>query len=364
MRQESSGHPYIYGNAHLKIARVRDQARKAAPIAVLFSAVLMIGFMCLKPNVMMRTRGRTMSNGGRMASLRWWPGQTVFAQGSNGLTFTVFDAPGAGSGALEGTIGTSINDAGEIAGVHLTAPNVAHGFVRTIASGTATFANVNAPHAGTSKNQGTFPASINVSGDVAGMYFDSSNAYHGFIYAGTTGNITEFDVPNAPTNIGHRGTLPMSINAGGDVAGFWVDTNDIRHGFVRAANGTFTSFDAPNAALTALSGTVPLAINIAGDIVGFYKDSSLTTRGFLRKASSSTFTNIDAPGAGTGAGGKISFVGTLPTSINAADEVAGIYSASGVYHGFVYTAGSNSPSYTAIDVSGSGTTGLVQGPLP
>ena len=44
-------------------------------------------------------------------SLLWWPAQSVHAQGACGsgsLTSTVFDAPGAGTGMLQGTMGTSI----------------------------------------------------------------------------------------------------------------------------------------------------------------------------------------------------------------------------------------------------------------
>jgi len=89
-------------------------------------------------------------------------------------------------------MGTSINDGGDIAGVYLTAPNltapnVAHGFVRSGATGTITA--IDAPNAGSGKNQGTFPASINAGGDIAGMYFDANNAYHGFVRS-ATGTIT------------------------------------------------------------------------------------------------------------------------------------------------------------------------------
>src|SRR5262249_12953121 len=124
------------------------------------------------------------------------------------LTFTSFDAPGAGTGMLQGTLGTSINDGGEIAGIYLTAPNVAHGFVRTAANATAHLAPVAPPAAGTNLNRETSPGIITAAGDIAGIYFDASNAYHGFLRVAATGTITAIDVPAAPTTVGHRGTLP------------------------------------------------------------------------------------------------------------------------------------------------------------
>jgi hypothetical protein len=38
--------------------------------------------------------------------------------------------------------------------------------------------------------------------------------------------------------------FPFGIDRAGDIAGFYLDTKGVSHGFVRtAANGTFTSFD-------------------------------------------------------------------------------------------------------------------------
>jgi hypothetical protein len=42
-----------------------------------------------------------------------------------------FKAPGAGTGAAQGTVSFSINTAGDIAGTYLDTHYVYHGFVRT-----------------------------------------------------------------------------------------------------------------------------------------------------------------------------------------------------------------------------------------
>ena len=334
------------------IGKVPRQTGGAALAAVFCIAALGLGGVCLiKVSGAFGKRARPQAGGGS----------------TPGYTFTAIDVPAAGTGMLQGTMGTSINDQGDVTGVYLTAPsatvpNLAHGFVRAAATGVITTFDV--PNAGTTKNQGTFPSGIDTAGDVAGMYFDANNAYHGFVRS-AAGAVTEFDVPGAPTTIGHRGTLPMSTNAGGDVAGFFVDGSDVRHGFVRTASGTITAFDAPGAGTLPLQGTVPLAIDTAGDITGFYEDGTGTFHGFVRAANGTITAPIDAPAAGTGPGGKVSFRGTLPTSINASEEIAGVYAdTNGAYHGFVYTAGSATPAFTTFDAPGAGATGLFPGTLP
>jgi len=48
-------------------------------------------------------------------------------------------------------------------------------------------------------------------------------------------------------------------------------------------NPQFTTFDAPGAGTAAGQGTVPLSINPAGAVAGWYIDASGVTHGFLRK---------------------------------------------------------------------------------
>jgi hypothetical protein len=121
-----------------------------------------------------------------------------------------FEAPGAGTGAMQGTIGVSINTAGVVTGIYYDASYVAHGFVRA-ANGTIT--DFDAPNAGGVLNQGTFQTSINTAGTVAGMYSDSSNLYHGFVRA-ANGTITQFDSAGS-SRIGkfrHCGSGPEVIS--------------------------------------------------------------------------------------------------------------------------------------------------------
>ncbi|HTR25726.1 MAG TPA: hypothetical protein VMI10_17250 [Terriglobales bacterium] len=280
-------------------------------------------------------------------------------------TITTFDAPDAGKGAMQGTVGFSINTGGDIAGGYIASgnSNVAYGFVRVAATGAIT--EFHAPDAGSSQNQGTFPLAISSKQVIAGMYADSSNAYHGFVRS-ATGAITEFDAPGAGTG-GHRGTTPTSINTGGVIAGAYdtgtYQTTSVWHGFVRTAKGAITSFDAPGAGTGDKQGTQPpISINTGGVITGTYRDSNYVYHGFVR-TKAGAMTSFDAPGAGSGSGQHkgLQFQGTIPTAINSKGVIAGVYSdANFANHGFVRAADG---TVNAIDIPGEGGAGTL-GILP
>ena len=93
---------------------------------------------------------------------------------------------------------------------------------------------------------------------------------HGFVRA-SDGTVTTFD----PS--GSLYTIAYSINAKGSIAGSYVDSSEVGHGFVRAADGTFTVFD-----VSGSTGIAPESINVKGAIGGYYLDGSVA-HGFLRK---------------------------------------------------------------------------------
>ena len=274
-------------------------------------------------------------------------------------TFTTIDVPGAGTAALQGTLGVNNNALGDITGIYLTAPNVAHGFVRSATTGTIT--TFDAPNAGSSLNQGTFPVRIEQAGNITGMYADSSNAYHGFLRS-PNGVITEFDVPGAPTNIAHRGTIALSINPSLQITGFYVDANAVRHGFLRAPDGTFTTFDFPGAGTLPTQGTMALRINAGGGIAGSYVDANEVFHGFIRTANGTMIGPFDDPGASTARGKGIRFGGTVVHGNDAGIIIVGIYTdANFVFHGFMTDL---SRTFTNIDVPGASAAGLFPGTIP
>src|ERR1700746_2551417 len=55
--------------------------------------------------------------------------------------------------------------------------------------------------------------------------------------------IITFDHPDAGTGP-QQGTLTYAINDRGTIAGYYFDSKTVTHGFVRATDGTISTFDA------------------------------------------------------------------------------------------------------------------------
>jgi predicted membrane protein len=244
---------------------------------------------------------------------------------------TTFDVQGMGTGFLQGALATSINPEGTLTGIYVDASNLVHSFLRA-RDGAITAVDV--PGAGTGAFQGTafcVVDCINRNGAIAGLYFDANNVGHGFVRA-PDGTITTFDVPGAGTGA-FQGTSPGGINPEGVIAGVYTDANNMNHGFMRTADGTFTTFDVPGAGMGAVQGTLPsgfAGINPKATITGAYVDANNVNHGFVR-APDGTITTFDVPGAGTGA-----FQGTSPLGINAEGAITGYYiDANNVAHGFL-----------------------------
>ena len=113
-----------------------------------------------------------------------------------------------------------------------------------VSSFAATFTTIDAPGAGTGVEQGTIASSINNVGAITGNYADASNISHGFLRA-PDGTFTTFDVLSV--NGGLQSTVPFAINDVGAITGEYIDAGNTRHGFLRAPGGTITPFDAPGA---------------------------------------------------------------------------------------------------------------------
>ena len=274
--------------------------------------------------------------------------------------FTSFDAPGAGSGpgpcpisnplcGSQGTHPFGINPKGVITGPYVDASDVFHGFVRTPDGKIASF---DAPGAGTNPRQGTWFGDINPPGAIAGFYKDANYVAHGLLRT-PEGEFILFDAPGAGTG-GGQGTFPQffsCLNPDGTITGFYLDGDNVYHGFVRHPDGSFTTFDAPNAGYGEGQGTLPYSINRDGETTGQYFDASNLSHGFVRRQQGS-FTTIDAPGAAQG---------TIPEGNNAQGQVEGQYvDSNGDNHGFVFDRNGKLLTFNA---TGAGT-GAGQGTIP
>jgi probable HAF family extracellular repeat protein len=92
---------------------------------------------------------------------------------------------------------------------------------------------------------------------------------------------------------GVTSTNPRQINNHNIVAGGYIDSSGVQHGFVLKGK-KLTSFDAPNA----VGVTTAEGINDAGQVAGLYTDSSANRHAFLYDVSTGTFTAVD-PGNGS-----------------------------------------------------------------
>ncbi len=218
-------------------------------------------------------------------------------------TITTFDVPGAGTGAVQGTLPYSINQAGVIVGSYIDSASKVHAFIR---AADGTFTTFDAKGAA-----GTQAFAINAGGAVTGGWATVGDVNYGF-FRSHTGTITLFGVPGAGTGA-QQGTLPRSINKTGSVAGEWVDSGGVSHGFIRSPAGAITTVDVPGATSTLVGG-----INDSGTVTGSYlAPPNPGASAFIRTADG-TFTTFDISGA----------VNTAGYVVNSAGTVAGVYTVS------------------------------------
>src|SRR5580704_15214266 len=153
----------------------------------------------------------------------------------------------------------------------------------------------NVPAAGTGAGQGTQGIAISPEGTITGWYFNPGDIVHGYVRA-RDGTFITFDAPGATTVVPQQGTFPYSINPAGIISGFYDDANGVAHGFVRTRDGAITTIDVPAAGTGAMQGTFAYNINPAGTIAGTYIDAGSVSHGFVR-APDGGITTFDAPGA-------------------------------------------------------------------
>ncbi len=189
-------------------------------------------------------------------------------------TFAIFEAPGAGTAANQGTFAWDINLEGESAGIYFDQASTQHGFVR-LRSGEI----VDFDPPGSILTYPCEETCLNAEGQLTGAYFTADGAEHGFLRE-PDGTIISFDVPGAGTDDGLGTEGASSITAFGEIAGYFTDANNVAHGYVRAHDGTFTKFDVPQAGTAPGQGTAVFSVNLFGVVTG-----SMSTRITERMAS-------------------------------------------------------------------------------
>lgn len=162
-----------------------------------------------------------------------------------------------------------VNNSNLAVGFYTDASGVNHGYTYAIASKTFS-ANINDPNAGSGAGQGTTTAAINNKGELAGSYVDSAGVSHGFTYnAGTFSTID-------PT--GSTSTMLFGLNDNGFAVGAYIDSAGVMHGLLDdLANNTFLNVDDPSGIGT----TTINGVNDNNQLVGFYVNGADNTIGLL-----------------------------------------------------------------------------------
>ena len=143
---------------------------------------------------------------------------------------------------------------------------------------------------------GTFATAINEAQTVTGYYFAGGAYEHGFVYQ--NGTFTSFDVPNA---LG--GTFPAFLANDGTIAGSYASAPGAAEvGFV-VRGGEFTTINPPGATMSGVS-----AVGPGGELVGSFWNGS-GGHGFIYRAG--TYYTIDVPGGTYTTIGAVNARGTL-----------------------------------------------------
>jgi len=246
--------------------------------------------------------------------------------------FTTFDVTGVGG---YGSTPIAINLEGAVVGYYTDSNFSFRAFLRSPDGKFTTWIGPGACTGNGSEGcYGSAAFNINFFGTIAGGYQDNSVNFvgHGLIRS-PDGKLTTFDAPGAGTGSGQGTGCPVcarGLNQSGAIAGIYSDANSVNHGFLRSPDGRFTTFDAPGAGTDSYEGTgcfsdCPVRLNDWGAIAGVYIDTNFVYHGYLRSPEGNIVT-VDPVGS----------TFTFPVGINDLGAMAGYYAeTNGVYHGFL-----------------------------
>lgn len=192
---------------------------------------------------------------------------------SNDGTITLIDEPNAGTDADQGTYSQGINDKGEVVGGYVDSSDVRHAFIRSPDDGG--FKEYDAAGAGNGPGQGTDAWFVHTNGTIDAGYADSGDLFHGYIRKPDGHMIAPIDVPNSPAT-------EMQVVRGNSSVGDYFDADGTDHGFMRNGKGRIRPFDAPAAGTGDGLGTSPAWMNKHRVVAGWLLDDNGVRHGFIR----------------------------------------------------------------------------------
>ena len=216
-----------------------------------------------------------------------------------------FDYPGTGNQ----TRPQKINSTGDIAGIFVDTSGASFGF--TMRSNGVFSPPIADPNATSNFTEGR---GINDSRLVCGDYLDSLGAFEGFFFSHNT--FTNYVVPDSTT------TIVLGVNNVADFAGSNIPTATGIQGAFLSIGGTVTEFTVPNA-----TATLAYQLNRTNQSCGYYIDSGGVTHGYWRDSNGTMHAPIDPVGS----------TGTILFGNNDRNFIVGRYSdAGGVTHGILF----------------------------
>jgi hypothetical protein len=197
------------------------------------------------------------------------------------LTFTFSDVH-ANKTATE-TDTFAVNNAGTIAGDYVDAKSVQHAMILA-GKKLTTVDHPNCTTSGGFSSGAIAFYGINSAGAASGWCTSTKTAlYTGFVYAG--GKFTAVNFPKS------NGTQAIGINDSGEVVGLYLDSSSVQHGFLKKGS-KYTSIDVSGDTMTEAWG-----INNSGQITVFALSPTGTYQSFIYNGK--TFKKIVDPKQGT-----------------------------------------------------------------
>lgn len=246
-------------------------------------------------------------------------------------TFTTFNVPGVGG---YGSTPIAINLEGSVVGYYTDSSRSFRAFLRRPDGRFTTWIGPDACTGNGSEGcYGSAALNVNIFGTVAGSFQHKRDlAEHSYIRT-AKGELKTFEVPGGGTGAQQGTGCPgcaLGLNQFGAIAGIYSDANSVNHGFIRSPDGAITTFDAPGAGSSIYQGTgcssdCSVSLNDWGTVAGVYVDTNFVAHGYLRSPEGK-FATVDPVGS----------VGTYPSGLNDFGGMTGEFvDANNVYHGFL-----------------------------
>lgn len=234
--------------------------------------------------------------------------------------FVTIDIPGSNNTSMIG-----LNNNGLAAGSTIDANGVSHGLIW--ANGVSKI--INHPNQGP---LGLYLYQVNSGGLVAGGYYDKNGISHAVIY-----NVATKTFKQLPDMPGWTFNAAGGITTYGQTAGNFTTDPTLESGYVAWLYGTGPYLNGYQDFLDANSdqaayGTITYGMNDALSVVGFYEDSNDVPHGYLKPYGKPAVT-IDIPDT----------TNTVLYAINNFGAIAGRYVVNGARHGVILA---NSHTYT------------------